>query len=212
MASPTPVLPLVGSMMVAPGCNKPFRSAASIIATATRSFTLPPGLARSTLANSGRRRPIRDERLFRAMRGVWPMLLRRVVFIGNVDCGELITASEKLAARRMKEGGRRILLLTSCGEWFRFANETYAGEMPAYPVRFRRSTSAVDDLSLVTKHSCLCHPAAWCHVLRYPYVCTNHTTAANGDASEDGSVGVDDDVVLDDGMARNAFDRKAVFV
>ena len=42
-ASPTPVLPLVGSMMVAPGRSRPCFSASSIIARATRSLTLPPG-------------------------------------------------------------------------------------------------------------------------------------------------------------------------
>lgn len=38
-ARPTPVLPEVGSMMVPPGRSRPSRSAASIMATAIRSFT-----------------------------------------------------------------------------------------------------------------------------------------------------------------------------
>ena len=38
------MLPDVGSTIVPPGFSRPSRSAASIIATATRSFTLPPGL------------------------------------------------------------------------------------------------------------------------------------------------------------------------
>jgi hypothetical protein len=49
---PTPVLPLVGSTMVPPGCSDPSRSAASIIRTAIRSFTEPPGLRYSTLAST----------------------------------------------------------------------------------------------------------------------------------------------------------------
>ena len=49
-ASPTPVFPLVGSIIVAPGFNKPFASASSIMASATRSFTLPAGLKYSNLA------------------------------------------------------------------------------------------------------------------------------------------------------------------
>ena len=37
------MLPDVGSTIVPPGCSRPSRSAASTIAIATRSFTLPPG-------------------------------------------------------------------------------------------------------------------------------------------------------------------------
>ena len=51
MANPTPVLPLVGSTIVPPGLSLPSRSAASIILTAIRSFTDPPGLRYSTLAS-----------------------------------------------------------------------------------------------------------------------------------------------------------------
>src|SRR4051812_16519756 len=52
IASPAPVLPDVGSTIVPPGCKRPSRSAASIIAIAARSFTLPPGFTVSTLARS----------------------------------------------------------------------------------------------------------------------------------------------------------------
>ena len=45
-----PVLPLVGSTIVAPGFRTPRRSASSTIETAMRSLTLPPGLSDSTLA------------------------------------------------------------------------------------------------------------------------------------------------------------------
>src|SRR3954470_24284931 len=52
MASPMPVFPLVGSTMVPPGRSSPEASAASIIRSAMRSFTEPPGLTYSTLAST----------------------------------------------------------------------------------------------------------------------------------------------------------------
>jgi hypothetical protein len=54
-----PVLPLVGSMIVPPGCSVPSASAASIMASAMRSLIEPPGLPRSLLTQtswSGNRR------------------------------------------------------------------------------------------------------------------------------------------------------------
>ena len=57
MASPTPVLPLVGSTITPPGCNRPSRSAASIIVSAGRSFELPPGFIDSSFT---RHRPPRE--------------------------------------------------------------------------------------------------------------------------------------------------------
>src|SRR5579885_596265 len=47
-----PVLPLVGSTIVAPGARRPSRSAASTIATAMRSLTLPAGLSDSSLPST----------------------------------------------------------------------------------------------------------------------------------------------------------------
>src|SRR5688572_18487560 len=47
-----PVLPLVGSRIVAPGCSDPSFSAASIIAMAARSLIEPVGLWSSSLAHS----------------------------------------------------------------------------------------------------------------------------------------------------------------
>ena len=47
-----PVLPLVGSTIVPPGCSAPLASAASTMRTAMRSFTDPPGLRYSTLAST----------------------------------------------------------------------------------------------------------------------------------------------------------------
>ena len=48
-----PVLPDVAStIVVRPGSMRPSRSAASIMATPMRSFTEPPGLKASSLANS----------------------------------------------------------------------------------------------------------------------------------------------------------------
>jgi hypothetical protein len=52
MARPTPVLPDVGSTMTPPGRSSPEASAASIMRTAMRSLTDPPGLKYSTLAST----------------------------------------------------------------------------------------------------------------------------------------------------------------
>src|SRR5215813_3948720 len=71
MASPIPVLPLVGSTIVPPGLSAPVRSASSIIASAMRSFTLPPGLRDSTLATTAA--PPGLGSLRRRTRGVPPM-------------------------------------------------------------------------------------------------------------------------------------------
>jgi hypothetical protein len=48
--SPIPVLPLVGSITVAPGDSRPSRSAAWIMFRQMRSLTLPPGLDASIFA------------------------------------------------------------------------------------------------------------------------------------------------------------------
>jgi hypothetical protein len=72
IASPTPVLPEVGSMMVPPGPSSPSRSAASIIETAIRSLIDPPGFMYSTLATRLPGGCIRDRRT----RGVFPMAAR----------------------------------------------------------------------------------------------------------------------------------------
>ena len=51
-ASPIPVLPDVGSIIVAPGLRIPFFSASSIIAFATLSLTLPVALKYSSLTRT----------------------------------------------------------------------------------------------------------------------------------------------------------------
>src|SRR5688572_10533496 len=51
-ARPIPVLPLVGSTIVSPGCNRPSCSATSIMFKQIRSFTLPPGLNDSSFAHT----------------------------------------------------------------------------------------------------------------------------------------------------------------
>ncbi len=68
-----PVLPLVGSTMVAPGLILPAASASSIMATANRSLMLPSGFMDSILANSSApaAAPIRGRRTS----GVLPMAL-----------------------------------------------------------------------------------------------------------------------------------------
>ncbi|CNI00798.1 Uncharacterised protein [Mycobacterium tuberculosis] len=56
-ASAMPVLPLVGSRMMVSGLIRPAFSAASIIATPMRSFTLPAGLKDSSLATTSATAP-----------------------------------------------------------------------------------------------------------------------------------------------------------
>jgi len=51
-AKPIPVLPLVGSIITESFVKTPCFMASSIIASATRSFTLPPGLKYSNLAST----------------------------------------------------------------------------------------------------------------------------------------------------------------
>src|SRR5580765_7202676 len=52
MASEIPVLPLVGSMTVQPGRNRPSASAAATMASAARSLIEPVGLRSSSLAQT----------------------------------------------------------------------------------------------------------------------------------------------------------------
>ena len=65
-------------MMVAPGFRMPFCSASSIIASAMRSFTEPPGLKYSTLAIRGVSMPFNVEYLLSSSNGVLP--------ISSVNC------------------------------------------------------------------------------------------------------------------------------
>src|SRR5438067_1273836 len=76
MASPTPVLPEVGSTIVPPGLSLPSRSAASIIGRPMRSFTEPPGFRYSSLARICA--PPRGESLSRRAVGVAPTSARMV--------------------------------------------------------------------------------------------------------------------------------------
>src|SRR5690606_5552325 len=69
-ARPTPVLPEVGSTIVPPGRRSPRSSASSIIFTAMRSLTEPPGFMYSILASTVALIPSVTE--FRRTRGVWP--------------------------------------------------------------------------------------------------------------------------------------------
>src|SRR5665213_1851934 len=71
MARAIPVLPLVGSTTVVPAVSKPACSAASIIDTAMRSFTLPAGLKNSSLAAT--RAPAPSVTCRRPTSGVPPM-------------------------------------------------------------------------------------------------------------------------------------------
>ena len=72
---PTPVLPLVGSMMVYPSWGRisPAASAASSMLFATRSFTEPAGLKYSSLASTRARRPSVRSMFASSSNGVRPM-------------------------------------------------------------------------------------------------------------------------------------------
>ncbi|CSC28099.1 Uncharacterised protein [Vibrio cholerae] len=54
-----PVLPLVASMMVSPGCKLPRASACTIILSAGLSFTEPAGLLPSSFTNTVERPALR---------------------------------------------------------------------------------------------------------------------------------------------------------
>ena len=60
-------------MIVAPGFRSPLSSASSIIASATRSLTLPPGLNDSIFAIIGCSSPFKEENLFNSNKGVFPI-------------------------------------------------------------------------------------------------------------------------------------------
>src|SRR5437867_572000 len=81
MASPMPVLPLVGSTIVPPGLSAPRRSASSTMATPMRSLTLPPGLNDSTFAMTVA--PSGLGRRLRRTIGVCPMSSRTLAAIGD---------------------------------------------------------------------------------------------------------------------------------
>ena len=68
-----PVLPEVGSMMTEPGFSRPFSSASSIMALATRSFTLPAGLKYSSFARIRASRPSAFSMRTSSSKGVWPI-------------------------------------------------------------------------------------------------------------------------------------------
>ena len=70
IASEIPVLPLVGSRIVAPGFKRPSRSAASIIEIAVRSLIEPVGFRSSIFAH--KRTFGAGERRGKPIRGVFP--------------------------------------------------------------------------------------------------------------------------------------------
>src|SRR5438067_12766948 len=71
-----PVLPLVASMMVLPGLSVPLASPAWIMLSAGRSFTEPPGLNHSALAQNSMLEKLLPTRS-RRRSGVFPILARR---------------------------------------------------------------------------------------------------------------------------------------
>src|SRR5919206_573007 len=67
---PIPVLPAVPSTMTPPGRRRPCRSASVMMASAARSFTLPPGLRNSHLPRISQ--PVVSEARLRRTIGVLP--------------------------------------------------------------------------------------------------------------------------------------------
>src|SRR3954470_18649616 len=108
MASEIPVLPLVGSRIVAPGCSEPSFSAASTIAIAARSLIDPVGLWSSSLAHS--RTSGVGERFGSPTRGVPPRestreAKRAIRALPWKGCGR------RSAARDRREDGHRVAVL-----------------------------------------------------------------------------------------------------
>ena len=72
-ARPIPVFPDVGSMITEPSFKSPFSSASSIMAFATRSFTLPAGLRYSSLTRIVASSPSSFSRFTGSTSGVFPI-------------------------------------------------------------------------------------------------------------------------------------------
>src|ERR1700749_4217159 len=103
MARPTPVLPEVGSTIVAPGLSFPSRSACLIIARPIRSLTEPPGFRYSSLARI-RAWPGGDSRSSRTI-GVPPTRSRTVGYSRGI-AGSLVSSETREGARRITVIGR----------------------------------------------------------------------------------------------------------
>src|SRR5215210_3598249 len=108
-----PVLPLVGSRIVAPGCSEPFFSAASTIAMAARSLIEPVGLWSSSLAHS--RTSGVGDRLGSPTRGVPPREstseAKRAMGTLPATGGRAGAADRSAAARDRREDRHRVAVL-----------------------------------------------------------------------------------------------------
>src|SRR5215207_1099571 len=103
MASPMPVLPDVGSMIVPPFFNTPRRSASSIIAMPMRSLIDPPGFARSSLIHTSFPGNCEYRRLRRTC-GVLPIVSRMLLTRMEVDVGVKVARATVEADRRWGAG------------------------------------------------------------------------------------------------------------
>src|SRR4051794_27571707 len=101
-----PVLPLVGSRIVAPGCSDPSFSAASIIAIAARSLIEPVGLWSSSLAHN--RTSVVGDRFGSPTSGVPPSESTREAKRAIRTLSEQVEAS---AAGDRGEDGHRVAVL-----------------------------------------------------------------------------------------------------
>ena len=85
MASPIPVLPLVGSIISTPGFRMPAASAASTMASAIRSFTQPAGLNDSSFTITFASRFLFDAKFESCNSGVLPISSFRFLAIFAIN-------------------------------------------------------------------------------------------------------------------------------
>ena len=109
MASPTPVLPEVGSTIVPPGWSSPEASAASIIRSAMRSFTEPPGFRYSTFASTRGASPSPSSDVESRSSGVLPIRSRReFTYFTTAGYGETwVRLNSQTPVRNLTTWGRR---------------------------------------------------------------------------------------------------------
>ena len=110
------MLPLVGSMMTPPGLSLPSFSAASIIAIAILSFTLPPGLKDSTFATTSALPPESFSRFESLTSGVLPISSRTefaILLIQKVSIEKRVSWLQKKGKLNTSHRYNLLLLLPS---------------------------------------------------------------------------------------------------
>ena len=142
------MLPLVGSTITPPGFSRPARSAASIIGSAIRSFTEPPGFMCSSLATSRGRTSVASRS--RATSGVRPTA---AVMSGRMPPGRSASARLRLRAGRVGDGGRllggRIIGEPQPRRW-RYHSHPAASTTPIIPIHIAVGTPRM--VQLLTRY------------------------------------------------------------